>query len=111
MCESWSQSVKLSYYPAEMDKADLDDLLSRLKEIEELLRFPAVQGHVNRAETLALSIARRVKSGPTSHLAMQVISEANALRPGALPIKPDDGKRQALIAKLRLALEAERDKP
>jgi hypothetical protein len=101
----------LSYYRAEMDKADLDDLLSRLKEIEELLRFPAVEGHVHRAETLALSIARRVKSGPTSHLAMQVISEANALRPGALPIRPDDGKLQALIAKLRLALEAERGKP
>jgi hypothetical protein len=93
-----------------MDKADLDDLLSRLKEIEELLRFPAVEGHVKRAETLALSIARRVKSGPISNLAMQLISEANSLRPGSLPIKPDDGKLQAVIAKLRLALESERGK-
>jgi hypothetical protein len=91
-----------------MEKADVDDLLSRLKEIEELLRFPAVEGHVKRAETLALSIARRVKSGPISHLAMQVTSEANALRPGSLPIKPDDGKLQALIVQLRHALEAER---
>jgi hypothetical protein len=93
-----------------MDRADVDDLLSRLKEIEELLRFPAVEGHVTRAEALALSIARRIKAGPISHLAMQVISEANALRPGALPIRPDDGKLQALISKLRAALEAERGK-
>jgi hypothetical protein len=88
-----------------MEAADLDDLLSRLKEIEELLQFPAVEGHLKRAETLALSIARKAPSGAVSNLAMHVISEAHALRPDAMPIKAPDARLHGVLRELRAALE------
>lgn len=84
---------------------DIDDLLSRLTEIEELLRFPSVEGHTNRAQKLALFIARRAPSGTASNLAMQVMSETAALRRGALPLTPDATKVQTLLQKLRSALQ------
>ena len=87
-----------------MDAADIDDLLSRLKEIEELVQFPGVEGHLKRTETLALSIARKAP-GTASHLAMHVVSEAIALRPGALPIVASDAKLRTMLRDLRTALE------
>jgi hypothetical protein len=88
-----------------MDSVDLDDLLSRLKEVEELLRFPGVSGHVERAGTLALSIARKAPNGATANLAMQVITEANALRRSALPVNPEGSSLNSLVSRLRLALQ------
>lgn len=88
-----------------MQKAQLDDLLARVKEIEELLRFPSVHGHVARASALALSIARSVPGGAVVKIAMQVIGEANSLRPPALPLRASDARLQALLQRLRTALK------
>jgi hypothetical protein len=88
-----------------MDAADIDDLLSRLKEIEELLQFPAVEGHLKRTETLALSIARKAPTGAASNLAMRVVSEVSALRPGAMPVKSNDARLHGVLRELRIALE------
>jgi hypothetical protein len=93
-----------------MDDVNLEDLLSRLKEIEGLLQFPAVDGHV-KAQALALSIARKAPTGPISNLAMQVMSEASAPRPGALPMRADADKLNALLGKLRLALQEVKPDP
>jgi hypothetical protein len=52
-----------------MDNADFDDLLSRVKEIQELLQFPSLSQHIGRANELALSVARNAPP-PVPHLAM-----------------------------------------
>jgi hypothetical protein len=91
-----------------VNKADVDDLLSRLKEMEELLHFPTVEGHMKRAEALALSIARTGPNAAVRELAMKVISEANALRRTELPLKPNDKSLSKVLADLRLSLEEAR---
>jgi hypothetical protein len=63
-----------------MEKPDIEALLSSLREIEELLQFPGVPGHIQKANVLAMRIARMAASGPISNLAMKVISEAMKLR-------------------------------
>jgi hypothetical protein len=63
-----------------MEKPDFEALLSSLKEIEELLQFPGVPGHIQKASALAMAIARKAAAGPVSNLAMKVISEAVKLR-------------------------------
>jgi hypothetical protein len=89
-----------------MDRAGLlDDLLARLKEMEELLQFPGVAGHVMRATKLALSIAREAPHGRVANLAMRVISEAQALRQAALPLRPDRTHLNTALWRLRLALQ------
>jgi hypothetical protein len=94
-----------------MDNVNLEELLSRLKEIEGLLQAPAADGHVNKAQTLALSIARKAPAGPISNLAMQVMSEASALRLGTLAVRTDGDKLNALLEKLRLALQEVKPDP
>ena len=83
----------------------LDELLGRLKEMEELLQFPGVYGHVVRASQLALSIARDAPPGRVANLAMRVISEAQAMREAALPLKADRTKLNTALWRLRLALQ------
>jgi hypothetical protein len=39
-----------------MQKANLNRLLASLKEMEELLQFPTVHGHIEKADKLALLI-------------------------------------------------------
>ena len=86
----------------------LDELLARLKEMEELLQFPGVAGHVVRATQLATSIAREAPHGRIANLAMRVISEAHALRDAALPLKPDRTGLNTVLWRLRLALQEAR---
>lgn len=84
-----------------MDKPDLQAFLSSLKEIEELLQFPGEPGHIDRANLLAMQIARNAGSGPISNMAMKVISEAVKLR-------TTSGARQDLnqaLWHLRIALQ------
>jgi hypothetical protein len=90
-------------------KQDLDDLLSRVKEIEELLRFPSVEGHIGRATKLATSIARHAPRGPIAHIAMHVISEANALRRSPLPLAASSARLDDVLQRLRHALQDARD--
>jgi hypothetical protein len=93
-------------FAAQMDKIDFDDLLSRVKEIEELLQFPSLSGHIERANALAVSVARRAPS-PIPHLAMLVADAVNEIR-----LNPQDREAQsrfrAAIAQLREAIEVKR---
>lgn len=86
-----------------MDKADFDDLLSRLKEIVELLEFPALSGHTDRAGRLALSIARSAPS-PIPHLAMLVADAANNIRQDPRDSEAR-GRFTAAVGRLRAAVE------
>jgi hypothetical protein len=88
-----------------MNEAQLRELLAQVKEIEELMRFPSVSGHLARASSLAMSIARNAPTGAVVNLAMQVISESNALRPPALPLRAHDGRLGELLRRLRAELE------
>ena len=85
-----------------------DELLAQLKEMEELLQFPGVPGHVARASQLAIGIARAAPSGAIANLAMHVISEANALRGAPLGLKPDRANLNKALWRLRLALQQAR---
>jgi hypothetical protein len=91
--------------PRGVAKADLQDLLSRLKEMDELLQFPGVAGHIERATALGISIARSAGNGSVANIAMQVVSEASAVRASPLPLKMDYAKLNELLARLRLLLE------
>jgi hypothetical protein len=93
-----------------VEKADLNRLLACVKEMEELLQFPTVRGHLEKATKLALLIARNAPKGRIANLAMRVISEANALRSGSLPLKADRTKLNQALWHLRLAIqEGQRD--
>ncbi len=82
-----------------------DELLSRLKEAEELLRFPAVAGHVERASKLLLTIARQAPNAAARSAAMKAITLANLAR-NASPLSDDSGNLDRLIQQLRQALQA-----
>jgi hypothetical protein len=86
-----------------MDKTDFDDLLSRVKEIDELLQFPSLSGHIERANRLAVSIARSAP-GPLPNLAMLVSNAANDIRQKTNDREAHDRVREA-IARLRAAIE------
>lgn len=83
----------------------MDKLLAHLKEMEELLQFPGVAGHLEAASRLATAIARGTSDGRIANLAMKAVSEARALRASALPLKPDRSNLNATLWRLRLALE------
>ena len=61
---------------------------------------------MQRACTLFISIARQAPEGPAANLAMQAMSEAQALRRSDLPLRPDEGKLAEHLQRLRQALEA-----
>ena len=87
-------------------KPDFGGLLSGLREIEELLQFPSVPGHIDKANLLAMRIARSAGSGPISNLAMRVITEAVKLRGASSDRRP----LNHALWHLRIALEeAKRD--
>ena len=88
-----------------MGKPTIEELLASLKEIEELLQFPGVPGHVHAATLLATRIAKNAPEGRIANLAMRVISEANALRESALPLRPDRSGLNAALWRLRIALQ------
>jgi hypothetical protein len=87
--------------------ADVDDLLAKLKEAEELLQFPAVAGHVERASQLFLRIARCAPSAWARTAAMTAISLAHLPRTGS-PLNNDEQNLGHQIRHLRDALERSR---
>ena len=81
----------------------MDDLLFRLKEIDELLET-GVGGHFERVERLAVAIARSAPSGDIGDLAMQALSAAHERnRNGDSAMAASDLKRA--LSRLRAALE------
>jgi hypothetical protein len=81
------------------------EALARLDELEELLEFPHVPGHITRANEIALAIARAAPSGRVPALAMRALSEAHALRETPLALKPDRARLNRALRLLREALE------
>ena len=94
-----------------MSKADLDLLLASVKEMEELLQFPTVPGHIEKADKLALLIARNAPTGAIANLAMRAISEAHALRGAPLPLRADRSKLNQTLWHLRLAIQEAKSAP
>jgi len=87
-----------------MNHADVDDLLSRLKETQELLQFPGVDGHFERAERLLVSIARHAPSPAVAQAAMNAITLAS-LRRDPVPVNADANNVDRVLSHLRAALE------
>jgi hypothetical protein len=84
-----------------MKSADLNELRSHVKEIEELVRFPVVDGHLVRMDRLALSVARARSPSPIPHLAMLVTAAISDLRR-----TPDESARARLEEAVKKLLDA-----
>jgi hypothetical protein len=78
-------------------------LLGKLKEAAELLQFPAVKGHVERASSLLLAIARKAPSIAVRDAAMKAISLAGAAK-SASPLSNDAANLNRLLAQIRRGL-------
>jgi hypothetical protein len=89
--------------------AEVDDLLAKLKEAEELLQFPAVSGHVERASRLFLRIARCAPTAWARTAAMTAIRLAGLPRNGS-PLNNDSENLGYQIRHLREELERARSR-
>jgi hypothetical protein len=85
--------------------SDIDELLANLKEIEKLLHLPGAADRLENMEALALSIVRKAPTTKIAELATEIIGEANGLQPGLRAVKGDRRKLNALLWRLRLALQ------
>lgn len=75
-------------------------LVAQLDEIEGLLAFPLVPAQVERANRLAIAIARSAPSGSISNLAMRLLSAIHEARGGG-----DEQNVRVALARLRCALD------
>jgi hypothetical protein len=65
---------------ANRSKLTVEEMMLRLDELQQLLQFPTVDGHAEKAGGLAMYIARSAPSGHIAKLAMQMMSAASELR-------------------------------
>jgi hypothetical protein len=91
-----------------MDEASPATLLSRLKELQDLLQSPGGVLQERRVQTLSMFIARRAPNLSIRALAMQVMTEAAKLRCGE---HVTYGDLNALLEQLRAAIEEVAGKP
>jgi len=84
---------------------EADELFSRVKQIEDLIRVPSVIGHFASAKSLAMSIARQAPNDGVATLAMQLATEVDALKESELPLTTGNVHLNKTLWKLRLALE------
>lgn len=91
-----------------LHKAELpggnEPLLAKLKEAAELLQFPAVKGHVERACSLLLAIARKAPSIAVRDCAMKAITLAGAAK-SASPLSNDAANLRELLSRIRRDLQ------
>ena len=80
-----------------------NELVLRLDELEAALRSPIADGKFDKAEALAMYIARSAPSGPIANLAMQMMTAANQLRYGNQP--GANGSLEKTLSQLRTALQ------
>ncbi len=85
-----------------MNCVDPGELLSRLKEVEELLESPGVEGHAQRTEKLLISIARNAPSVAAADAAMSVLSLITLEKTRASAATPENV--DGLLSRIRLAL-------
>jgi hypothetical protein len=88
--------------------SDVDDLLSRLKEVEELMQFPTVASHVERAARLSVSIARNGPTASVVEAGMKLVRAVELFRREKPPLHADERVLQLAIERLREALQAHR---
>ncbi len=86
---------------------DLERMLSDLREAAELLRFPAIEGHVGRASHLLMSIARGAPNVTLRHAAMAAMSLAGLSRLRA-PSSEEAAELDRILLDMRRSLEASR---
>ena len=84
-----------------MDEASPAILLSRLKELQDLLQSPAGVHQERRVHTLSMYIARRAPNPSIRELAMRVMAEVAKLRLGE---HAQQGDLNALLEQLRVAI-------
>ena len=89
----------------------IDELLSRLAEIEDLIRTPSVIGHYASARSLAGSIAKRAPTEGIANLAVRLTAELDALKGHELPLSTSNIHINKTLSRLRLALEREKEGP
>jgi hypothetical protein len=65
-----------------MDETNPSILLTRLKELQDLLQSPGGEQQEQRVNALAMFIARRAPNPSIRELAMRVMAEAAKLRRG-----------------------------
>jgi hypothetical protein len=87
-----------------MSDSDIDGPLSRLKELEKLLNFPSVGGHIEEASKLALSLARNAPNGKVANLAMKLLSEITIRRRRGMNPETDIVELGTVVRLLRAAL-------
>jgi hypothetical protein len=93
-----------------MERPDdtVETLGAKLKEAEELLRFPGIAGHVAKASKLLISIARRAPNTAVRNAAMNAVTLAGHL--GAPPpLAADTANLERLLAEIRRGLEGGRE--
>lgn len=85
-------------------KAAPPQRLAHLTELESLLRLPLIAPYVEKANALAVAIARQSPDGRVANLAMQLVSAVHEARSGG--DGDAEGRRVAVaLARLRAALE------
>ena len=78
------------------------ELIVRFEELEAVLHAPAAQDSVDKAQALAMYIARSAPNGAIANLAMQVMSAAVHLHNGSPQVANDTLK--ATLSQLQIAL-------
>jgi hypothetical protein len=79
------------------------DPLAVLAEIDALLRPPLVAAQIEKANSLAVSLARSAPQGHVANLAMRLVSAVHEAR--AAGEAPDAKRLELALARLRAALE------
>jgi hypothetical protein len=77
-------------------------LMARLAEMESLLRLPLIAPHIEKANALAVAIARQSPQGRVANLAMQLMSAVHEAR-----ADDDAAARRVSVALARLRAAAE----
>jgi hypothetical protein len=88
---------------ANRTRATAKELMLRFGELEAVIRSPRAIGTLDKAEGLAMYIARSAPSGQVANLAMLVMSAAIDLRANRQP--DADGRLDNTLSRLRTALE------
>src|SRR5713226_2958586 len=96
---------RMTAFGRKKTKREVDELFSRVKQIEDLVRLPGVIGHFASAESLAVSIARQAPTDGVASLAMQLITEVNAMKESELPLSTSNVHLNKILWRLRLGLE------
>jgi hypothetical protein len=78
--------------------------------VEELMRFPSVSSHVERAIKLSLSIARTRRSTRVIEAAMKLVRALELFKHERPPLHADERVLQQAITRLRTALQSSRNK-